>query len=166
MVRLARVDLATTDLAALRAAVSLPSGLRPLPGTGQLTLVIEPGDGSKIEHAFKLLEMGDAEAAMLDQEAEAGARFYAYTLSPKTVGDLERFRQKVFAARDRAKKRPQMTLHISADACRQSRLPAGALPITTYLKTEETRSFVPLARNVDLRALGGDKPLVLPPCHS
>lgn len=166
MVKLARVDFATTNLAALRAAVLLPIALRPLPGTGQLTLVIEPGDGSKIDHSVKLLEIDDAEAAMLNQEAKAGARVYAYTLSPKALRDLEQLRGEVLAARDRAKRRPRLTLHITADACRQSRLPAGALPITTYLKTAETRSFVPLARNVDLRTLGGDKPLVLLPCPS
>jgi len=164
MVKLARVDFAATDLSALRAGILLPAGLQPVHGTARLVLVIEPGDGSKVHDAFRLTEAEDAEAAMLTEEAGAGETVFAYKIPPREIRALERFRDNVLAARARASQRPRMTLSVAADACRVANLSGGALPITTYLKTQETKSFVPLARNVDLRTLAGDKPLTLPLC--
>ncbi len=57
-----------------------------------------------------------------------------------------------------------MTLSIAADACHVADLPLRRLNVTTYLKAEETKSFVALVRNFDLRTLAGGKPLDLKLC--
>jgi hypothetical protein len=99
MVKLARIDFATTDLSALRAGLKLPSGLRPLPGTGRLMLVVEPGDGTKVDHAFKLTEVTGAEAAKLRAASGAGDGVRVYTIPPTELLALERFRHHVLVAR-------------------------------------------------------------------
>ena len=164
MMKLARIDFETTDLSALRAAILLPASLRPSPGTGRLTVVLEQSDGSTEKHTFKLREIEDPEAAMLNEEAESAGRIYAYTLSSRAVRTFEQLRREALAARGNGRGGSKMTLSIAADACHVADPQQGRLAITTYLKTKETRSFVPLVRNFDLRTLSRGKPLDLRPC--
>lgn len=164
MVRLARVDFETTDLSSVRAALLLPRTLRPMSGTGRLTVMRRHTDGSVEDHVFKLKEIEDPEVVMLNEETRGPARIYAYALPLEGLRTLERLRHDALRARNAGATGSKMTLGIAAEACHLGPKPAGPLPITTYLKTEETKSFVPLVRNIDLRTLTGGKPLDLRPC--
>lgn len=164
LMKLGRVDFETTDLSALRAAVLLPSYLRPLPGTGQLTITLDRDDGTRLQESFGLRETDDPEAALLnEEEGKSGQRLYAYALSPEAARTLSRLRTQA-AATHRPGTKQNLSLAIGAKACHVGKLPAGPLPMTSYLKTPETRSFVPLARNMDLRKLAPTKVLDLAPC--
>lgn len=164
MMKLARVDFETTELSALRAAILLPKGVRPLPGTGRLAVALRQKDGAMENHVFELAEIEDAEALMLNEESGGASRVFAYTLSPQAVRTLDRLRSDALAARASGQTGSKMTLSIAAGACHVAGPPSGPIPITTFLKTEETKSFVPLVRRVDLRNLAGNKPLDLPRC--
>jgi len=164
MMKLARTDFETTDLSAVRAAVLLPSYLRPLPGTTKLVVTLGRSDGTTVEETFILRETDDAEADLLNEESKRGERIYAYALPPQAVRTLETARREAKSAPASEKGKRSLTLGVAAEACRVSRLPAGPLLITTYLKTAETRSFVPLTRDVDMRSLTPGTPLTLPLC--
>lgn len=59
-----------------------------------------------------------------------------------------------------------LAIAVDPDACRSGALPDGAIYFTSYLRTQETGGYVPLARDVDLRTIsaGRDIAAELPPC--
>lgn len=156
MLKLREVRFETSDISALRAGVAFPKGLRPLRGTARLAIEVEPGDGSRLVHSFRLQELGGADALALANEAGT-ENVVAYGITPSDQLALQSFRSEVLAARAKAEGRPALRLSVAADACRSSALPDGAIFFSTYLKTNETGRFVTLARGIDLRALAGDR---------
>jgi len=60
-----------------------------------------------------------------------------------------------------------LTISIRPDACRAGELSGRALFFTTYLRTQETAGYVPLARDVDLRTLvpRDDVAAAIAPCE-
>ncbi|MDJ0514576.1 MAG: hypothetical protein QNJ62_14130 [Methyloceanibacter sp.] len=166
MMHLAKVDFQTTDLSAVRAAILLPQGLRPLPETERLTVAVRRPDGSTEDHVFALQAVDDPEVALLNEEHHGREWFFAYKLNAKSVRTLERLRKEVATKRKTGSTGASLTLGISSEACYLATEPSGPLPISTYLKTEETKSFVPLVRKVDLRSITGHARLDLVPCQS
>lgn len=164
MAKLSRIDFDTTDISVLRAAVLLPSYLSPLPGTARLDVTVERSGAPKIERTLPLLEVDDPEAATINVEAKTGRHLYAYALSPESARTVDRLRRQLLAERRSASDKRNLTLRVAADACHTASLPAGPVPMTTYLKTAETKSFVPLVRNLDLRTLAPGQPLDIQPC--
>lgn len=156
---LSRIDPATTDLAALRAAVIVPESLRPRPGTARLVLRAMAPDGAR-EGSFGLEpDPAAADSVERDTPPEAGRRVSAFRLAPDTIEALERFRREAAARGAR-----EITLGVAADACRLADPGEGTLPITTLLRTRETTGFVVLAR-FDLRQLVGPAAIAnLPVC--
>jgi len=163
LAKLSKVDFETTDLSVLRAAVQLPSYLRPLPGSARLLVTVERSGVPKIERTLRLQEVDDPEAATINVESAVGRRLYAYALSPKAARSLEQLRSQLLAEQSGTEKR-NLTLSVAADACHTAIPPDGPVPMTTYLKTTETRSFVPLIRNMDLRTLAPGQPLTIRAC--
>ena len=80
--KLSQVDIRTTQLAALRAGISLPAEIRPLPGGITMTMVALPKDGGRHERKVVLEEVSDPkELAQLPSVAAPGRRFTVYRLS-------------------------------------------------------------------------------------
>jgi hypothetical protein len=164
MVKLSRIDFETTDLSALRAAVLLPAYMQPLPGTARLLVTVERSGTPKIEESLALHEVDDPEAATLNVESTGDRRLYAFSLSAESARTLEKLRHEVRSEPRRDGEKRNLTLKVAAKACHTNAIPDGPVPITTYLKTTETKSFVPLTRNVDLRTLVSGQPLEIQPC--
>lgn len=144
-------DPATTDLAALRAAVDMPDALRPQPGTARLAVQL----GSRSGHFALEEDEAASRAAQQDAPPAPGRRIVAFRLTPAAREEMEDFRRS--AAR-------RMTIGIAADACRAGPVDAGPLIIGTWLSTAQTGRFVALAQ-FDLRRLAGDAAIAaLPAC--
>jgi hypothetical protein len=169
MLKLRGVDFGTTDLSALVAGVELPQELQPLPEGARLIISVQHGDGTRQERSVKLAPShAIADRDPLRAHAPAGASVAAYRVAPEELPALERFRAEVREQRARSGTASRLMLSVAADSCRAGPLPDGPLPLTTYLKTSETGEFVALARNLDLRALAGDRAITqrIPACPS
>ncbi|WP_315703929.1 MULTISPECIES: hypothetical protein [unclassified Bradyrhizobium] len=163
MVKLARVDFQTSDPAQLRAAVKLPISLRPLPGGVVLRIVVRRRGAAEEQREFVLREL--AEPAALAREAEAATRIYAYRLDEADAAKLLAFRAELME-RKSAGGGGSVTISIAPKACKTFELPEGPIYVTTYLRTAETVEYVTLARDVDLRSLASDHPIVdVPRCQ-
>ena len=169
MVKLARVDLSSTDPALLRAAIKLPHALRLRPQGNALRVAVKLRSGEEEAQEFALQPVTDpGDAAALQAERDPRTHLTAYRIDP---GELT----KVIAFRDRLKSRQQatggsggmLTISVRPQACRAGALPDGPILFTTYLRTQETGSYVPLARDLDLRGLApaADLATLLPPCE-
>jgi len=169
MLQLARTDLASTDPAQLRAAVKIPATLRLRPHGNTLRIGVRLRSGDEDTQEFALQPVTDpSEQAALQAERDARTYIAAYRIDPAEL-------PKLVAFRDRLKSRQQatggsggaITIAVRPQACRAGPLPDGAIPFTTYLRTQETGSYVPLARNVDLRGLAPSTnlPMLIPPCE-
>src|SRR2546425_2647837 len=93
MVKLARVDFATTDPAGLRAAVKLPAAIKPLRDRVRLRLAVRLANGKESTQDFRLTEISDAiDASWLGDQIEAGTHLFAYQLEPAEAARLVAFR--------------------------------------------------------------------------
>lgn len=145
-------DPATTDLAALRAAVEMPDALRPRPGSAWLVLQLGGREGR-----FGL-EEDEAATRLARQDArpDPGRRIMAFRLTSEGRDALDAFRRASGARR--------MTIGIAADACRAGSVGDGPLMIGTWVSTAQTGRFVALTQ-FDLRRLAGDTAIAaLPLC--
>jgi hypothetical protein len=168
MVQLARVDLSSTDPAQLRAAIKLPTTLRLRPQGNALRVAVKLRNGEEEAQEFALQPIDPSELAALQSERDARTHISAYRIDPAELS-------RVTAFRDRLKSRQQatgssggaITIAVRPQACRAGPLPDGTIPFTTYLRTQETGSYVPLARDVDLRGLAPatSLPTLIPPCE-
>jgi hypothetical protein len=165
MVRLSRVDLQTTDPARLRVGVKVPEAVTVQAEGTVLRIAVRLADGSEQARDFSLREVTDgSELRSLAGEASASARIFAFALSESDIGQLRLFRAALIA-RQKGGSGGAITIAVRPQACRTGALPAGAVLFTTYLRTAETGDYVPLARDLDLRAIGGgDIAALMPPC--
>lgn len=168
--KLAKIDVRTTDLAQLRAGISLPADIRPLPGGVTMTITALPKDGGRHERKAVLEEVRDAaELASLPVLAAPGRRFTLFRLSTADVARLGAFREEMFAGPQQSGNRGSLSL--GADkACRLGDLSAEPVTMTGYLRTSETQDYVLLMRDFDLteavRAIDPkvDLATAIPPC--
>src|SRR5262249_34623897 len=165
-VRLARLDLQTTDVARLRVAVKVPEAVTVRAEGTVLRIAVTLADGTEQARDFSLREVTDAaELRSLAGEASAGARLFAFALSESDIAQLRVFRAGLIA-RQKGGSGGAISIAVLPQACRSGALPADAVLFTTYLRTAETGDYVPLARDLDLRTVGGggDIAALMPPC--
>lgn len=170
--KLSKIDIRTTDLSRLRAGISLPADVRPLPGGVTMTIVALPKDGGRHERKAVLEEVRDAaELAALPVLVTPGRRFTLFKLSTTDVGRLGAFREEMFAGPRNEGNRGSLSL--GADkACRTAELAGSAITMTGYLKTSETQDYVLLMRDFDLTAAVRavdpkiDLATAIPPCEA
>ncbi|MBR0730397.1 hypothetical protein M2189_006549 [Bradyrhizobium japonicum] len=147
---LARIDARTTDLSMLRVAVQLPDALRPRSGGVKLDVVAKVAGEAETKTSFAMMEMSDPRDRAGLPAPPQGSSTYAYRLSP---GDAARFEALRASMVEQGKqgKRGSMGLGVAArEFCRANAAPQGSLPVTIYLMTSETKSFVPVVRDFDL----------------
>jgi hypothetical protein len=168
MVKLARVDFTATDPGGLRAAVKLPSAIRPQRDQVRLRLTVRLASGKEDTQDFRLAEISDpADIALLRQEIEAGTHLFAYRLDPAESARLTAFRDSLQRQQAAGGGRGgALTISIAPEVCRSGELPPGAVLFTTYLRTAETGGYVVLTRDVDLRSVarGRDLAAEMPVC--
>jgi hypothetical protein len=149
LVQLTRINAETTDLAALRVAVRLPSALKPRPGGVNMDVMLKVSGEPDQKTTFFLAETHDAgDLSGLSGAARPGFSIYAYRLAPSDIEGLIRMRTALLKQR-RDGKRGSLGVGI-AEFCLVGALPSGPLPSTTYLSTSETSSYVVLTDDLDL----------------
>lgn len=163
MVKLARIDFQTTDPARLRVAVRVPRALKPRAEGTVLRIAVGLANGSEESRDFALREVN--ETAELADEVEQGSEIATFAIAEKEIVDVRMFRAALIQ-QQKGKSGGGIKISIRPDACRLEPLPAGPVVFTTYLKTAETGTYVPLARDVDLRTLDPNRDLaaLIPPC--
>jgi hypothetical protein len=127
MVKLARVDFLATDPAGLRAAVKLPTAIRPLRDQVRLQLVVRLASGKEDTQDFRLTDVSDpADISSLRDEIEAGTHLFAYGLDPAEAARLAAFRDALKKQQAASGGRGgALTISIVPEACRSSELPAS-----------------------------------------
>jgi hypothetical protein len=168
MVKLARVDFAATEPAALRAAVKLPRAIRPRPQGVTLRIGVRLASGHEEFQDFLLREASDAgEMAALKDELDADTHVFAFRLDSAETQRLAAFRDGLKKKQAESRRSGgALTIAVRPDACRTGELPSGPVRLTTYLHTAETGGYLPLARDLDLRTVvtGRDVVAEIPPC--
>jgi hypothetical protein len=165
MVKLARVDFETSDPAQLRAAIKLPRTLRPRPNGVALRIAVQVGRASEEARDFVLREL--PEPAELAREAGAESHIFAYRIDDADLTHLAAFRAELIAKKSTGQK-GSISISVRPQACKAGELPAGPIYFTTYLRTSETKDYVALARDVDLRSIVPNAAVVaeVPRCGS
>ncbi len=163
MIKLARIDFQTTDPARLRIAVKLPRALKARAEGTAFRVTVKLANGSEASRDFALREIN--EAAELADEAEPGSEIATFAIAEREIVDVRMFRAALIQ-KQQGRSGGAMKISVRPDACRLEALPAGPVVFTTYLKAAETGSYVPLARDLDLRTLdpGRDLAALVPPC--
>lgn len=167
MVKLTRIDVTKSEPAELRAAIKLPDVLALQTRGVRMRIAVKIGSGPDVSEEFALQELADArDLASLRDEHEAGTRILAYRLNAKDLPRMAAFRTTALQAKEKSGERGTLSISIRPEACRHGELPTGPILISTYLRTEETGSYVPLMRNIDVRSLdpSGELTTLIPPC--
>ncbi|TCR63391.1 hypothetical protein [Bosea sp. BK604] len=169
---LSRIDLKTTRFADLRAGVSLPEEIRPLPGGVTMTVTVQPRQGGRHERSYALEQVSDpAELAALPSVTRPGRRFTVFRLSATDAANLTAFREEHMLNPDGSGNPGSLALN-ARKICRTGDLGGRPIPMSTYLKTSETRDYVTLTSDIDLREAiketGGapDLASLLPACDA
>lgn len=168
MVKFARVDFSATDPAGLRAAVKLPTVIRPRRDQVRLRIAVRLASGTEDIQDFRLTEVSDpVDILSLRDEIEGGTHLFAYRLDPAEAVRLAAFRDTLKKQQTASGGRGgALTISIAAESCRSGEFPVGPVLLTTYLRTAETGGYVPLARDVDMRSIVRGRDLVaeMPVC--
>ncbi|MDN5005766.1 hypothetical protein ACFQZO_33485 [Bradyrhizobium sp. GCM10027634] len=147
---LARIDAKTTDLSMLRVGVQLPDALRPRSGGVKLDVVTKVTGEAETKTSFAMMEISEARDRVGLPVPPQGSSTYAYRLSS---GDAARFEALRASMIEQGKqgKRGSMGLGVAArEFCRANAAPQPSLPVTIYLMTSETKSFIPVVQDFDL----------------
>jgi hypothetical protein len=165
MVKLARVDFETSDPAQLRAAIKLPRTLRPQQNGVALRIAVQVGRAPEEARDFMLREL--PEPAELTREAGAGSQIFAYRIDDADLARLAAFRAELIAKKNSGQ-RGSISISVRPQACKVDGLPDGPITFSTYLRTAETKDYVALARDVDLRSIVPNAAVVaeIPRCRS
>jgi hypothetical protein len=165
MVKLARVDFETSDPVQLRAAIKLPRTLRPRPNGVALRIAVQVRRAPEEARDFVLREI--PEPAELTREAGAGSHVFAYRIDDSDLARLAAFRAELIAKKSSGQ-RGSISISVRPQACKAGELPDGPIYFTTYLRTAETKDYVALARDVDLRSIVPNAAVVaeIPRCGS
>jgi hypothetical protein len=162
---LSKIDVATTDPAQVRAAVKVPKVIKPRAGRMRLRVTVKVGDAPEIREDFALSEVTDrAELRALDYAIDPGTALYAYRIADADVPRFEAFRAGLI--KSTRGRHSNLGIAILPDACRSGALPRGPLTFSTYLRTSETGTYVPLTMDVDLRSIDPTRDIsaIIPPC--
>jgi len=154
LIQLSRINAQTTDLAALRVAVRLPDAIKPRPGGVNMDVVAKVSGEPEQKTTLRLTETRDAaDLSGLAAAARPGFSTYAYRLAPADIERLTAMRAAALRKRQEGGGRGgSLSIGIAAkEFCLVGPLPSGALLSTTYLWTSETRSYVVVTNDLDLR---------------
>lgn len=165
MIKLARVDFETSDPAQLRAAIKLPRSLQARPNGVALRISVQVGRTAEESRDFMLREL--PEPGELTREAGAGSHIFAYRIDDADLARLAAFRAELIAKKSSGQK-GSISISVRPQACKVGELPDGPIYFSTYLRTAETKDYVALARDVDLRSIVPNAAVVaeIPRCGS
>lgn len=166
---LARIDPRTTDFSVMMVALAAPRSIEAVPGSVHVEFRSRVDEAPERTDTFVLaptttpIDLTDMVGSLRDSESLS-----VYALPPEEASRLTVARDRLISERAAGHK---VTASIGVTArsfCLSGGVPTGDLLVTTYLRTSETRRFVPLLRDFDLASqpdlAAGLR--TLPPCSS
>ncbi len=166
--KLATTDLMTVDPRVLRVAAQMPDWVAPRPGGVKLELGMNRTGEKPLTERFILEAVPTAlEGKTLNDAAKPGYQLYAYRLAPQDIPRLQQFRKVAKAKKAESGKKPKGSMGVGVDACRKTELPAGKIPMTTFLQLDRESGYLPLVVDYDLKQEvdGKDLAALIPPCQ-
>ena len=166
MIKLARVDFASTDPAQLRAAVKLPRSIQPRGVSLRVGVKLSNGEEEFQEFTLRE-ESAPQDMLMLAREADTDTHMFVYRLDAGEAARLSAFRETLKKKQAASGGRGgALTISLRPQACRTGEPPSRRIYLTTYLRTAETGDYVPLTRDVDLHTVDPKQDVVasMPPC--
>lgn len=165
--KLATTDMMAVDPAILRAGVRMPDWVEPRPHGVKLELGMQQEGTAPVAERFSLESIPAAlEGNTLAAEARPDYQLYAYRLAAQDIPRFEAFRQTLKMKKAETGGKTTGSLSIGVDACRKTELPAGKIPVTTYLRLDAESGYLPLVVDYDLKKPVDGKNLaeLIPPC--
>lgn len=152
LLQLSKVNFATTEPRALRAAVQLPSALSPQKVVLRFTGRINKGPDQVA--SFQLEKFDDSTLPASE------GNISAYRLTAADAARLAEFRNSLFRQKAAQGGTGELELTIHPEVCLTAPIPSGPVRATSYVKTSETQAYVPLARDFDLRTVDPVRDLI------
>ena len=141
-------DPLTAAPAGIRVAVRLPQGMRPQIGSMALTGTLNAHAGSPAEvRRFAVVAAPDSQ--LPSWMRRAGAPLYALRIAPDDIAGFEAFQS---AARQAKQNGRSGSLGFDAAVCRLAERLPDTLPVSAFIKPDESSEFLPLLEDVDLLA--------------
>ncbi|WP_156958850.1 hypothetical protein [Labrenzia sp. DG1229] len=161
MVKLRDFDLLKTEPDGIRVAVRYPDSIKIPEGAAGMHLTVRTKtDGVLVleeKVAFEELT-SNAEKAELSAELKDGMRIGIYRIPPENIAFFRSFQEFMLSKSKAERDTMEGNMSVSVSGCRVSRQLPGKIPVSTYLKTSELGSYVPLTRDVDLVEVMADAP--------
>jgi hypothetical protein len=125
-----------------------------------LRITVGLANGASEARNFALRAVSESDAPAAGEGAVS-----TFALTPRDAAELRAFRAALMQ-RQKGGAGGSLTIAVQPDVCRTAPLPDGSVLFSTYLKTDETGSYVPLARGVDLGTIapGQDIATMVPAC--
>ncbi len=147
LIQLSRVDVMTTDLEQLRAALWLPAELHPLPDAARLTVMVQRK--GQPDETLDLALVANPQPAASGAFPPSNGHYMVYRLGAEDRARLDAVRRDILARQQPG----SMTLAVGIrEFCRTGTIPAGPLYASSYVSTSEMGAFVPLLERFDLRS--------------
>lgn len=161
MVKLRDFDLLKTDPDGIRVAVRYPDSINIPEGAAGMHLTVRTKSDAVLvleeKVAFEEL-ISNAEKAELGAELKDGTRIGIYRIPPENIAFFRSFQEFMLSKSKAERETMEGNMSVSVSGCRVSRQMPGKIPVSTYLKTSELGSYVPLMREVDLVEVMADAP--------
>ena len=170
MYKLRKFDLTTTDIAVLRVAVQKPRYIGISKGGAKMVVSAEKKDGSYSQSQdFVLDELpkGSVDASQLPNPVK-WSDISGYRIALKDIGRLRALRMNIAQMKKQHGDQIAGSLSVSVEGCTRMAPPDGPVPITVWIKSEETEQYVVLLENIDLRQImtQGNQSMELRPCKN
>ena len=148
---LARINPRTTDFSVMMVALAAPRSIRAIEGSVQVEFKSRIDDEPERTDTFGLtLATAPVDLTDMVGTLREGDSLTVYALSPEDAFRLNNARDRLIAERAAGHKVKGSIGVIARSFCQAGGAPVGDLLVTTYLRTSETRNFVPLVRDFDL----------------
>lgn len=147
LLAMSRINFETTDLSALRAAMRIPAAYQARENRMVVEVMMEGRPAVREDFALERVTSA-GELSLLGSERRAGTELVAYKIPNAMIQKFEALRAKAQEARAE-KRKGSLTIKLEPDFCYVTEPPRGSLVFSTYLRTSETRTYVPVLLDLD-----------------
>jgi hypothetical protein len=154
MVKLSNFDMLKTDPVRLRVAIRYPDSIKIPDGgaTMLLTVKMKAGGAKLLEEEIEFEEVDSKlEKAELASELKQGTRIGIYRIQEENTPFFKSFQKLILSKSEVERDKLEGNMSISVSGCKISEQLPEKIHVSTFLKTEELGSYVPLLRDVDLK---------------
>lgn len=147
LIAMSRINFETTDLSTLRAGLRIPSAYQAR--ENRMVVEIKQEGRPDMREEFPLERLTSAsELTLLGAEKRGGTELVAYKLPEAAIQKFEAIRAKSLEAKAE-KRKGSLTIKLEPDFCYVSEPPKDSLVFSTYLRTSETKQYVPVLVDLD-----------------